>query len=117
MREADKLARQVVMDRDVNCRATGEHLGSLQWAHVHSRSYKAIRHDARNAVVLCAGHHTYFTHHPLEWEQWCRDNEIDWDGLRIEAIERGPYFSLPDVLEQLRGGAPSPNTTEDREEG
>jgi hypothetical protein len=106
MRQADKLAREIVMDRDfTGCRArrTSRCKGPDQWAHVHSRSYKAIRHDPRNAVVLCAAHHAYFTHRPLEWEQWCRDHDIAWDKLRIEALERGPSWSLAETLERLSG--------------
>ena len=42
--------------------------GAEQCAHIISRSYRVTRWDPANAVPLCAGHHTYFTHRPLEWE-------------------------------------------------
>lgn len=104
MREADRLAREIVMERDEGCRwEDGRHVhqGSMQWAHVHSRSYHAIRHSPRNAVKLCAGAHAYFTHHPLQWEQWCRDNGIAWDELRIEALHGAASWSLDETLARL----------------
>lgn len=102
MRELDKRARAIVMERDKVCRAASPFdwnvcRGPLQWAHVHSRRYHAIRHDPRNAVVLCAGHHAYYTHRPLEWEQWCRENGIPWDELRTEALTR--EWSLWEALD------------------
>lgn len=54
--------RCVILDCD---KTTG-----LQCAHLFSRRYRAIRWDERNAVVLCAGHHHWFTHRPIEWDNW-----------------------------------------------
>lgn len=45
----------------------------LQCAHGFSRSYHAIRWDTRNAFCLCRSCHVYYTHRPLEWDQWLRD--------------------------------------------
>jgi hypothetical protein len=39
----------------------------LQWCHVYTRKYKAIRWDERNCVCMCATHHMYFTMRPLEF--------------------------------------------------
>jgi len=106
MREADRLARETVLERDVMCVAglVGDAYrcdGPPQWCHVHSRSYHVIRHDPRNAVRLCRNHHAYYTHHPLEWEQWCRDRGIPWDELRIEALHGAASWSLDETLERL----------------
>lgn len=40
----------------------------LQCAHIVSRRYKATRWKHSNALCLCAAHHVYWTHRPLEWE-------------------------------------------------
>jgi hypothetical protein len=45
-------------------------LGIKQCAHIVSRGYMGTRWDFENAVVLCAGDHVYFTHHPEEWRLW-----------------------------------------------
>ena len=108
MREADRLAREIVMQRDVECRCGPfwqergtECKGPMQWCHVHSRSYHAIRHDPRNAIAMCAAHHAYFTHHPLQWETWCREHGIPWGDLRLDAIEGAATWSLAETLERL----------------
>lgn len=94
-------------------RATGfcEECGSiehLQCAHVHSRSYSATRVDFRNAVCLCRSCHMFFTHRPIEWEEWARKRlgddvydelarvavagaKVDWrlevDRLKADAVD------------------------------
>lgn len=60
--------------------------GALQCCHIISRRYRAIRWDERNALAGCQGHHTFFTHRPLEWEQACRAAGIDWNDLRYLAL-------------------------------
>jgi len=42
----------------------------LQCAHIISRRYKQVRWNLNNAMCLCRGCHLYFTHHPLEWENF-----------------------------------------------
>jgi hypothetical protein len=60
----------------------------LQCAHVLSRSYGAIRVNPENAVALCASCHVFYTHRPIEWELWCRENLGDgtYDRLRSLAL-------------------------------
>lgn len=70
--QADKLCGAIVRARGA-CEAEGEHSGPLQWAHGFSRSYRAVRWDLRNGFCLCAGHHFYFTNHPIEWDDWLRE--------------------------------------------
>ncbi len=64
--------------------------GNLQCAHIVSRRYRALRWDSENAVPLCGGHHTYFTARPAHWEQFCREFGVDWDTLRMRAINDPP---------------------------
>lgn len=74
--------------------------GNLQCAHIMSRRYIALRWDDRNAVPLCMAHHHWFTHRPADWEQWCRDNGIDWDELRRRALNDPPMQPVF-VIERL----------------
>lgn len=69
MAQADALFSKFIRTRDGRCVECGT-TEFLQCAHIISRSYKTIRVDPDNAVALCRAHHTYFTHHPLEWELW-----------------------------------------------
>lgn len=68
--KADGLARQIVRSRGY-CQLAGKDRircgGVLQWAHIVGRSNYRLRWELWNALCLCAGHHVYYTHHPLEW--------------------------------------------------
>lgn len=64
----DDLFSKVVRRRGNCVRCLSTH--RLQCAHIVSRRYRATRWDLDNAVCLCAKCHTYFTHRPLEWDQW-----------------------------------------------
>jgi hypothetical protein len=92
MHRADALFSKLVRDRDRACQAAGtdttECRGNLQSAHIHSRSYKSIRTNFDNAVALCAAHHLFYTHRPIEWEIWVRHNLGDarWEDLRALAL-------------------------------
>lgn len=93
-RACPKHAADVLFSRSIrdqaHCSAAGDTKvacnGGLQCAHVRSRRYTNIRWDKDNAMALCAAHHVYFTHHPLEWEYWCRESGIPWDRLREQAL-------------------------------
>jgi len=78
----DNLCRLVVFARDKDqCLKCGKPSGSkdnwplmpgpsLQWAHVESRRYTATRWDPRFSMTLCAGHHLWWHHRPVEAAQW-----------------------------------------------
>lgn len=75
----------------------------IQCAHLWSRSYRAVRWDTRNAVPLCRKCHVYYTHRPIEWDQWM----LAWWGLELYTemrmlalTHRSP--DLPELLESLR---------------
>ncbi len=76
MAAADKLFSLIVRDRDGEC-VRCDSADFLQCAHLVSRSYKTTRCDLDNAVTLCRGCHVYFTHHPLEWIEFCDET---WPG-------------------------------------
>jgi hypothetical protein len=67
-RLADKLFSLVVRKRGACEAGQIKCAGPLQCAHIVSRSYRSTRWAEDNAFALCAAAHTYFTHHPLEWE-------------------------------------------------
>lgn len=69
MAQADALFSKFIRARDGACQVCGS-TEFLQCAHIHSRSYKAIRVNPDNAVALCRSCHVRFTHRPLEWRQW-----------------------------------------------
>lgn len=70
--KADKLFSLAIrsVGKCANCGGTE----NLQCAHVISRSYWPTRWDEDNAVCLDARCHIYFTHRPLEWEDWVNDH-------------------------------------------
>jgi len=78
--------------------------GKIQCAHLISRRYLAIRWDEANAMPLCAAHHTYFTLHPLEWEEFCRSAGVDWDDLRRRALN-DPPMDPETVVKRYQGVA------------
>lgn len=63
--------------------------GGLQCAHLLPQgNYPEIRLDKRNAIAACAGHHTYYEHHRIEWMVLIDRmfGEGTWMGLRDEAL-------------------------------
>lgn len=101
--EADKLFSLAV--RSVGRCESGRdtHLGNLQCAHGFSRSYKAIRWDRRNAWSFCAGCHTYYTHHPIEWDLFMMDRlgvTVYCDLRDLALTHRMPDLEV--VLAELR---------------
>ena len=52
MARADRHFSKYIRNRDGECQNCGA-TEYLQCAHIHSRGYKSIRVDERNAVALC----------------------------------------------------------------
>jgi hypothetical protein len=100
--QADRLFSLLV--REVgHCEAVGPHSGNLQCAHGFSRRYKNVRYNRLNAFCLCAGHHTFYTHRPLEWDDWFLERvgyEVYWD-LRMQALSTTKP-DLEAVLNELK---------------
>jgi hypothetical protein len=97
--QADGLVAAFVKKRDRGCVVVhGTHGGGLQWSHLIRRSYKATRWDPQASVAMCAAHHVYFTHHPLELDQWTNAwlGPGAFSGLKYKALDGG----RPD-LEQI----------------
>jgi len=69
--KADKLASQYYRAQTPYCEMAGldEHqcAGVLNWAHIIGRANLRLRYEPYNHLILCAGEHLFFTHHPLDW--------------------------------------------------
>lgn len=50
--------------------------GNFQCAHIVSRRYLNTRWDEDNALCMCAAHHLYATHHPLEWRRYVGEPQM-----------------------------------------
>lgn len=91
--QADRIFSKYVRERDGECQAKDEIFpckGNLQCAHILSRRYATTRCHQLNAIALCASHHIYWTHRPLEWEDWIKDRYPGrWEALRRAAIFGG----------------------------
>jgi 5-methylcytosine-specific restriction endonuclease McrA len=86
MQEADAYFSKFIRARDGACVSCGV-TDHLQCAHIHSRSYKAIRTNADNAVALCRSCHTRFTHRPIEWRLFIDNYQPGlWDDLADIAL-------------------------------
>ena len=74
----------------------------IQCAHGFSRSYRSVRWDRRNAFPLCRSCHVYYTHRPLQWDQYLRDawGEPLYALLRHLALT-GPNPDLTETLARL----------------
>ena len=46
---------------------------TLDCAHIMGRRSVALRWHPCNAVALCRSCHIFFTEHPFDWADWCRD--------------------------------------------
>lgn len=78
----------------------------LQCAHIVSRRYLSTRWDDDNAIALCAGCHVYFTHRPLEWEEWVvKRFGAEWyEGLKKRALKPAkPDYEA--IVERLKKAA------------
>ena len=78
LKQADGLCRAIVFQRDGGCVRCQDGFygsgggGTLQWAHVYSRSKGlSLRLDPDGSMVLCAGHHYGWWHQcPTEAARW-----------------------------------------------
>jgi len=101
--ECDRLFSRFIRLRDGRCRLSGsppDCRGSLQCAHLFSRRYFATRWDPLNAWGLCAAHHVFYTHRPLEWDELIR-RETAYEHLRRTALSQ-PMPALEPTLETLK---------------
>lgn len=101
LKQADALWGQLIRapGRCIECGSTS----NVQAAHCIGRAYRKVRHDPRNGVPLCAHHHVFWTHRPLEWDDWLRAHwgQELYDEMRDLALN-GPRVDLKKTIENLR---------------
>lgn len=110
-READRLWSLIVRRWD-SCESaetalsTGDCSGRMQAAHGFSRRYRNTRWLPLNGFCLCAAHHVYFTHRPIEWDNWLREvwGQTTYNELRLLALRTTPP-DVAEALEKLRAEA------------
>jgi hypothetical protein len=73
--------------------------GYIQCCHIISRRYRAVRWIEENAEPMCAAHHLWYTHHPLEWQDFIGEDR--WEDLRYRALNDPPERAV-DALERLK---------------
>ena len=83
---ADSLWSQIVRRREGGC-VSGRptHAGGFQAAHGFSRRYHGTRWNLRNGFKLCQGCHVYWTHRPIEWNDWLM---AEWGLLVYHELKR-----------------------------
>lgn len=76
--KCDWLASAYYRARTPYCEAKGNDAtqcgGGLQWCHLFSRAILHMRYEPFNNLVMCQGHHLFYTHHPIEWTRFLEAN-------------------------------------------
>lgn len=104
MKTADELFSKIIRSRgrcaNEKCK---QPFDFLQCAHGFSRRYHATRWDERNAFCLCRGCHHWFTHRPLEWDEWLQGQWGQDLYYEIRALALwGHNPKIPEVVAVLR---------------
>jgi hypothetical protein len=113
LKYADSLWSAIVRRREGGCvSGRDSHAGVFQAAHGFSRRYHATRLNLLNGHKLCLGCHVFFTHRPLEWDEWLRRHHgVLYEPMRLEALanEKQDLALTVTALEAvLHGGAGDP---------
>lgn len=76
--KCDKRASWHYKKQTSHCEALGRTStscwGTLEWCHIVSRRNRRLRYEPYNNIVMCHGHHAWFTDRPYEWERFVRNN-------------------------------------------
>ncbi len=85
----DKTFSQFIKYRDTCCQKCGKSVGKLECSHIFSRRHKALRHDPRNAKLLCFPCHRWWHENPPEAIEWLIGviGEASYDKLRFLAYK------------------------------
>ena len=98
--KADKLFSEIIRSKGY-CKNCGSK-DRLQCAHVFSRKYKQIRWAFNNAFCLCWKCHIYYTHFPIEWENFAvlKLGRKEYNKLRNKALKYGK-LDYEEILKRL----------------
>jgi len=103
----DKRFSQLIKARDVICQRCLTASGKLECSHIQSRRHKAIRHDTRNAKLLCFRCHRFWHESPLDAVEWLisvigqerRDQLV----LMANSVKKNPtQFELDIVYQEMK---------------
>jgi len=68
----DKVWSLIIHKRDKVCQRCFS-TNRLNAHHIFSRSGQGLRHDTRNGILLCGGHHKFLAHqHPIEFHEFLK---------------------------------------------
>ena len=82
-RKLDKIVSEIVRSRG-ECVRCGKQDGTLQSAHIYSRSNLQVRWDFDNVVCFCAGCHFWAHKNPIGFTEWVREHlgPIKYESLK-----------------------------------
>lgn len=102
--KCDRLFSIYIRARDKVCQKCGR-VENLQCAHLVSRGYMNTRWDDRNAIALCMGCHKFFTHRPIEWDEFIveRIGAEAYQQIRKHARRTDLRVDYDIVLPELEG--------------
>src|SRR6476659_5773747 len=61
--------------------------GNLSWCHIFTRSILHMRYEPYNNLIMCAGHHAFFTYHVIEWTRFLEQHFPE----RLQLAEANRY--------------------------
>lgn len=84
----------------------------LDWAHVNSRKYSAVRHSSRNSLALCARHHRHFHDFPRQFSRFITQSPLQEWYDEVYQLARTPakvnyeqrYAELLDIKQRVETG-------------
>lgn len=88
--EVDRLWSEIVkIKAGYRCEETNA-TDNLQSAHIIRRNYRNVRWDLENGICLVNKRHVWYTHHPLEWENFIKayKGKAYYEKLRAKALIR-----------------------------
>lgn len=101
--KADRLFSLYIRRGGVCDRCGASDPKQLQCAHIFSRRYFATRWEEDNAMPLCKGCHVYFTHNPIQWEDFCRERlGPRYDTLRQQAQDPTYKPDYEEIIARLQ---------------
>ena len=106
-KRADALLSRIMRERPGPCFAAGYRFecgGYWQACHIIRRRYFALRFKEENLVKMCGAHHTFFTHHDLEWQDFVNENKACpglYDILHRRALTE-PSEKAVDAIARLK---------------
>lgn len=105
--ECDRLFSLHIRNRGTCESGRPNHNGNLQCAHGFSRRYLTVRWNPNNAWAFCGGCHVFYTHHPIEWDDWLCDRWglAMYGAMKGMALQTEMKVDMEAVYAELRGAS------------